>query len=74
MNKSLIFLAAWALYLQGYGQKNPVHDPLAHTFSIIARDPNTGEMAVGVQSHWFSVGTIVSWAESGVGVVATQSF
>ena len=31
-------------------------------------------MAVGVQSHWFSVGTIVSWAKSGVGVVATQSF
>ncbi|MCK4748907.1 MAG: DUF1028 domain-containing protein, partial [Bacteroidales bacterium] len=35
---------------------------------------STGEMAVGVQSHWFSVGTIVSWGESGVGVVATQSF
>jgi uncharacterized Ntn-hydrolase superfamily protein len=31
-------------------------------------------MAVGVQSHWFSVGTIVSWGRSGVGVVATQSF
>ncbi len=49
-------------------------DPLAHTFSIVARDPATGEMAVGVQSHWFSVGTIVSWGASGVGVVATQSF
>lgn len=49
-------------------------DPLAHTFSIVARDPVTGEMAVGVQSHWFSVGTIVSWGRSGVGVVATQSF
>ena len=47
---------------------------LAHTFSIVARDPETGEMAVGVQSHWFSVGTAVSWGESGVGVVATQSF
>ncbi|MDX9928907.1 MAG: DUF1028 domain-containing protein [Bacteroidales bacterium] len=46
----------------------------AHTFSIVARDANTGEMAVGVQSHWFSVGTLVSWGESGVGVVATQSF
>ena len=31
-------------------------------------------MAVGVQSHWFSVGTLVSWGKSGVGVVATQSF
>ncbi len=49
-------------------------DGLAHTFSIVARDPLTGEMAVGVQSHWFSVGTAVSWGEAGVGVVATQSF
>ncbi len=49
-------------------------DRLAHTFSIVARDPATGEMAIGVQSHWFSVGTIVSWGRSGVGVVATQSF
>jgi len=47
---------------------------LAHTFSIVARDPVTGEMAVGVQSHWFSVGTAVSWGEGGIGVVATQSF
>ncbi|MCA0931443.1 DUF1028 domain-containing protein [Lutimonas saemankumensis] len=49
-------------------------DQFAHTFSIVARDARTGEMAVGVQSHWFSVGTIVSWGKSGVGVVATQSF
>lgn len=48
--------------------------PLAHTYSIVARDAETGEMAVGVQSHWFSVGTGVSWGEAGVGVVATQSF
>lgn len=47
---------------------------LAHTFSIVARDEKTGEIAVGVQSHWFSVGTSVSWAEAGVGAVATQSF
>jgi uncharacterized Ntn-hydrolase superfamily protein len=45
-----------------------------HTYSIVARDPATGEMGVAVQSHWFSVGSIVSWAESGVGAVATQSF
>ncbi len=48
--------------------------PLAHTYSIVARDPETGEMGVAVQSHWFSVGTAVSWAEAGVGAVATQSF
>lgn len=48
--------------------------PLAHTYSIVARDSATGEMGVAVQSHWFSVGTAVSWAEAGVGAVATQSF
>src|SRR5215212_7396960 len=49
-------------------------EPLAHTFSIVARDSVTGEMGVAVQSHWFSVGTAVSWAEAGVGAIATQSF
>jgi len=49
-------------------------DPLAHTFSIVARDPATGEMGVAVQSHWYSVGSLVPWAEAGVGAVATQSF
>ena len=47
--------------------------PLAHTFSIVARDPKTGEMGVAVQSHYFSVGPIVPWAEAGIGAVATQS-
>src|SRR5690242_18424117 len=47
--------------------------PLAHTFSIVARDPDTGELGVAVQSHYFSVGPIVPWAEAGVGAVATQS-
>lgn len=47
---------------------------LAHTFSIVAIDKEAGEMAVAVQSHWFSVGNVVAWAKSGVGVVATQSF
>ena len=47
--------------------------PFAHTFSIIARDPETGELGGAVQSHWFSVGSLVIWAESGVGVVATQA-
>jgi len=45
-----------------------------HTFSIVARDKKTGEMGVAVQSHWFSVGADVPWAEAGVGAVATQSF
>jgi uncharacterized Ntn-hydrolase superfamily protein len=44
------------------------------TYSIVAHDPATGELGVAVQSHWFSVGSMVSWAEAGVGAVATQSF
>ncbi len=47
---------------------------LVHTYSIVARDSVTGEMGVAVQSHWFSVGSLVAWGEAGVGVVATQSF
>jgi uncharacterized Ntn-hydrolase superfamily protein len=45
-----------------------------HTFSIVARDAVTGDIGVAVQSHWFSVGSAVPFAEAGVGAVATQSF
>ena len=45
-----------------------------HTYSIVARDPATGQLGVAVQSHWFSVGVLVPWAKAGVGAVATQSF
>ncbi|MHA1987017.1 MAG: DUF1028 domain-containing protein [Promethearchaeota archaeon] len=54
--------------------KNVENTVLCHTYSIVARDPKTGEMGVGVQSHYFSVGSVVDWGASGVGVVATQSF
>jgi uncharacterized Ntn-hydrolase superfamily protein len=43
------------------------------TYSIVARDPRTGELGVAVQSHWFAVGPIVPWVRAGVGAVATQS-
>jgi uncharacterized Ntn-hydrolase superfamily protein len=46
----------------------------AHTYSIVARDPETEQLGVAVQSHYFNVGSIVTWAQAGVGVVATQSF
>jgi uncharacterized Ntn-hydrolase superfamily protein len=46
----------------------------AHTYSIVARDPETNQLGVAVQSHYFCVGGIVPWAEAGVGAVATQSF
>jgi uncharacterized Ntn-hydrolase superfamily protein len=45
-----------------------------HTYSIVARDPLTGQLGVAVQSHWFSVGDLVPWVRAGVGAVATQSF
>ena len=48
------------------------HPPVA-TFSIVAHDPDTGEMGVAVQSKYFSVGHVVPWGEAGVGVVATQA-
>jgi len=43
------------------------------TYSIVARDPDTGELGVAVQSHWFSVGSVVTWAQPGIGAVATQA-
>lgn len=57
------------------GSPSPAYPrfPLAHTFSIVARDPETGEMGAAVQSHWFSTGSLVIWAEAGVGAVATQA-
>ncbi|MBX7141476.1 MAG: DUF1028 domain-containing protein [Chitinophagales bacterium] len=71
--RNLLLLLMILLYAAGHAQVFYA-DPLAHTFSIVARDPQTGEMGVAVQSHWFSVGSVVSWAEAGVGAIATQSF
>jgi len=75
MKKSLVFAVFFIMICTSVYSQSPDVFPsnLAHTFSIVARDPDTGEMGVAVQSHWFSVGTIVSWAEAGVGAVATQS-
>ena len=72
MHKLFLILLLFPLSL--FAQHTRSGDPFAHTFSIVARDEKTGDLAVGVQSHWFSVGTSVSWGEAGVGVVATQSF
>jgi uncharacterized Ntn-hydrolase superfamily protein len=57
-----------------HANNTPIAKRPVHTYSIVARDPATGELGVAVQSHWFSVGPIVAWAEAGVGAVATQSF
>src|ERR1051326_1021864 len=66
----VLFLSAFSVFAQS--QDRPLRP--VHTFSIVAFDPATGEMGVGVQSHWFAVGGEVPWAEAGVGAVATQSF
>jgi uncharacterized Ntn-hydrolase superfamily protein len=65
-------LIAFQFVSTGLGQKNSQRP--VHTFSIVARDTVSGDMGVAVQSHWFSVGSLVTWAEAGVGAVATQSF
>jgi uncharacterized Ntn-hydrolase superfamily protein len=69
MHRTAPFLIAIAFALPTAGVERPVH-----TYSIVARDEATGQMGVAVQSHWFSVGSIVTWAEAGVGAIATQSF
>ena len=58
----------------GAGGPSPRPTRPVHTYSIVARDPKTGEIGVAVQSHWFAIGPLVPWAEAGVGAVATQSF
>jgi uncharacterized Ntn-hydrolase superfamily protein len=69
MRHVALALTILTISLPGAAIERPVH-----TYSIVARDAETGEMGVAVQSHWFSVGSIVTWAEAGVGAVATQSF
>jgi uncharacterized Ntn-hydrolase superfamily protein len=71
---TLIVLITASMSAQQPASTRTVPPRPVHTFSIVARDPVTGELGVAVQSHWFSVGSIVPWAESGVGAVATQSF
>jgi uncharacterized Ntn-hydrolase superfamily protein len=72
-----VFLCYLLLLVMSYvaagEQKSEPRRPV-HTYSIVARDALTGELGVAVQSHWFSVGSGVLWAEPGIGAVATQSF
>ena len=58
---------------QVFGQKIPFGIRKANTYSIVAYDKETNQMGVAVQSHYFGVGSIVTWAKPGVGAVATQS-
>jgi uncharacterized Ntn-hydrolase superfamily protein len=75
MRSSILILVILFVSLQVFSQQvYNKKQPFSHTYSIVARDTVTGEMGVAVQSHWFSVGSIVTWGKAGVGVVATQSF
>jgi uncharacterized Ntn-hydrolase superfamily protein len=69
-----ILHSAFSFFLVLFSVLPLAAEPLVHTYSIVARDAKTGELGVAVQSHWFSVGSIVTWAEAGVGAIATQSF
>ncbi|OOG21217.1 hypothetical protein B1C78_16480 [Thioalkalivibrio denitrificans] len=55
------------------GGTTPGGQPVA-TYSIVARDPDTGHLGVAVQSHYFSVGSLAPHARAGVGAVTIQSF
>lgn len=77
MIRTLLALAALAIAPAAHAAADAREGlPLrpAHTFSIVAFDPATGQFGAAVQSHWFSVGGSVIWAEPGIGAVATQSF
>jgi uncharacterized Ntn-hydrolase superfamily protein len=69
MRRALPIFVILAFAVPALSVERPVH-----TYSIVARDAATGDMGVAVQSHWFSVGSIVTWAGAGVGAIATQSF
>ena len=78
MRVSVLFLLLISFFVSTHSTPAVVSNATSsvrpvHTYSIVARDPATGELGVAVQSHWFSVGPIVAWAEAGVGAVATQA-
>lgn len=66
----LLGLALWSVTTQVHPES---HDPVAATFSIVAFDPESGELGVAVQSKFFGVGSVVPWAKAGVGAIATQA-
>ena len=68
---ALIFIFAASL---AFAAKQPlIAKNTASTFSIVARDPATGQMGIAVASRYFSVGSVVPWADAEVGAVATQA-
>ena len=70
-NILLLFVLLFSQFISSQSYKKS--EPFTHTYSIVARDSVTGDIGVAVQSHWFSVGSVVTYGKAGVGVVATQS-
>ena len=66
--------AALALAAAGFAPPAAPTRPLVSTFSIVAVDPDNGDLGVAVQSKFPNVRAVVPWARAGVGAVATQSF
>lgn len=66
------FVAALAVFLASLALH--AGPPPIATFSIVAADPEAGEVGVAVASRFFSVGSVVPFAKAGVGAVATQSY
>ena len=74
--RAIVFSAAVLAFFVGGAHAIVIESRPARpvtTYSIVARDPETGQLGVAVQSHWFSVGSSVPWVEAGIGAVATQS-
>lgn len=71
--KNILVLSVLLITESMFSQMYKKSEPFTHTYSIVARDSVTGDMGVAVQSHWFSVGSVVAYGKAGVGVVATQS-
>ncbi len=71
--KKFIILVSLLIFQCSFSQLYKKSEPFTHTYSIVARDSVTGDIGVAVQSHWFSVGSLVIYGKAGVGVVATQS-
>jgi len=78
MKRHLMLLPILVLLACGRGDR-PIEmavrpHPEVATFSIVAFDPETGDLGVAVQSKFFGVGSVVPWARAGVGAIATQAW
>ena len=72
-----MFLIPLSLLFHLSGPNMPIEKldiPPVATFSVVGYDPETGALGIAVQSKFFAVGSVVPWAEAGVGAIATQSW